>query len=54
MELSKLFFFGGNRNTYQYTYENSNTNVLNRVYNTLHNQSTTKKGYNKQTGIGIK
>lgn len=36
-------FFLVNNNTYQNTYEKNNS-VLNRVYNTLHNQNTTTKG----------
>ena len=33
-------FFLVNSNTYYNTHENSNISILNRVYNTLHNQNT--------------
>ena len=42
----KHHFFLINHNTYYNTHENSNISFLNRVYNTLHNQSTTIKGHN--------
>ena len=38
-----FFFLIVNSNTYYNTHENSNISVLNRVYNILHNQSTTTK-----------
>ena len=41
-----LYLFLVNINTYYNTHENSNNSVLNRVYNILHNQSTTTKGSN--------
>ena len=35
-----FFFFEVNSNTYSNTKKNSNTSVLNRIYNTLYNQNT--------------
>ena len=39
------FFLEVNNNTYKNMHENSNNSILNRVYNTLHNQSTIKFYY---------
>ena len=39
-------FFLVNGNTYYNIHENSNISILNWVYNTLHNQSTTIKWLN--------
>ena len=38
-------FLEVNNNTYKNMHENSNNSILNRVYNTLHNQSTIKFYY---------
>ena len=48
------YFFLVNSNTYQNTYENSNISVLNWVYNTLHNQSTTTKEPKSISNSGVK
>ena len=41
-KVRQIFFLIVNSDIYLNTHENSNINILNRVYNTLYNQSTTK------------